>query len=154
MPPRRTIQDLRAQIIANATILEPRHDHERPANNHVEVILAKIHSGVRTPQPSGSLPPRIRPAVGKSGSVSGISSASEKQALATEHNGTSGNGQHYAVLVRRSFVKQNVQMLIKGEPRDTVEEALEWMLERTETEMHGMVVRYGKQASDGTCSVM
>lgn len=43
---------------------------------------------------------------------------------------------------------------VQGEPRDTVEEALEWMLERTECMMHDIVVRHGRPDPGDTCTVM
>ena len=43
---------------------------------------------------------------------------------------------------------------VQGEPRDTVEEALEWMLERTECLMHDLVVRNGRKDPGDGCMVM
>ncbi|TKA69174.1 hypothetical protein B0A55_09579, partial [Friedmanniomyces simplex] len=41
--------------------------------------------------------------------------------------------QHYAFLVQRKATETDINIVLKGEPRDTIEEALEWMLDRTET---------------------
>ncbi|KAK0928633.1 hypothetical protein LTR29_017305 [Friedmanniomyces endolithicus] len=41
--------------------------------------------------------------------------------------------QHYAFLVQRKVTDTEIQIMLKGEPRDSIEEALEWMLERTQT---------------------
>ena len=43
-------------------------------------------------------------------------------------------------------------MLILGEPQDTVEEALEWMLDRTEIVITDMLSRHRKQVGTGCCS--
>jgi len=43
--------------------------------------------------------------------------------------------QHYAFLVQRKCTETDINIVLRGEPRDTIEEALEWMLNRTETIM-------------------
>ena len=43
---------------------------------------------------------------------------------------------------------------MQGEPRDSVEEALEWMLERTEMMVHDLIVRNGRPDPGETCVVM
>ena len=50
-------------------------------------------------------------------------------------------GKHYALLVRRGDYPQETKVIIKGEPRVAVEEALEWMLERTASMVHDLAVR-------------
>ncbi len=49
-------------------------------------------------------------------------------------------GRHYAVLVYRVGVG-GLGMLIKGEPQDSVEEALEWMLDKTEQAITDMLMK-------------
>ncbi len=60
---------------------------------------------------------------------------------------------HYAVLVRRNGSNERIRIIIKGEPKDTIEEALEWMLERTQMIVHDMVVKNSKQDVD-ECVIM
>ncbi|TKA26429.1 hypothetical protein B0A50_05265 [Salinomyces thailandicus] len=52
--------------------------------------------------------------------------------------------QHYAFLVSRKTGELDINIILKGQPRDTVEEALEWMLDRTETVLGQMLVQHGK----------
>ncbi|KAK5695492.1 hypothetical protein LTR97_009001 [Elasticomyces elasticus] len=59
--------------------------------------------------------------------------------------------QHYAFLVQRKYNETDINIVLKGEPRDTIEEALEWMLERTETVMEEMLLRHGTHVSGGCC---
>ncbi|KAK5137548.1 hypothetical protein LTR08_008528 [Meristemomyces frigidus] len=61
--------------------------------------------------------------------------------------------QHYAFLVTRKQNSQDIEIVVKGVPRDTVEEALEWMLERTEDIVHDMLVRHGRQIDSMGCCV-
>ncbi|KAK4896051.1 hypothetical protein LTR27_005908 [Elasticomyces elasticus] len=59
--------------------------------------------------------------------------------------------QHYAFLVQRKYNETDINIVLKGEPRDTIEEALEWMLERTETVIEEMLLRHGTHVSGGCC---
>ncbi|KAK5124665.1 hypothetical protein LTR85_001378 [Meristemomyces frigidus] len=136
--PARSIQDLRAQILANGSIMKPRQNTERPSDDHLELVVAKYGAG----------PP----------SSAGMS---EKQAAAAAYNqqpsasSSSTGGKHYAILLQRSYTKKDVRIVVKGEPRDTIEEALEWLLERTELEIHNMVVKHGRSiGNEPECCVM
>ena len=72
--------------------------------------------------------------------------------IPTSSSTPGSGGQHYAVLVRRTRTSaRDVHVLIQGEPKDSVEEALEWMLERTEMVMHDLLVKYAKPNEDGCC---
>lgn len=151
---RRSIHDLRTQIIANGSVMRPRLNHERPSDDHIELIVAK------TPAFTSS----------QSQQAARTTHWTEKQALAIASDGTKSlvtpntdrstsststthDGKHYAVLMRRSGGSKTVKIIMRGEPKDTVEDALEWMLERTEMVMHDLVVRNGRPDNDG-CSVM
>ena len=59
--------------------------------------------------------------------------------------------QHYAFLVTRKNNSQDIEIVVKGMPRDTVEEALEWMLERTEDIIQEMLARHGRQIDTIGC---
>lgn len=59
--------------------------------------------------------------------------------------------QHYAFLVQRKATETDINIVMKGEPRDTIEEALEWMLDRTEAVMEEMLLRHGTHVSSGCC---
>ncbi len=63
-------------------------------------------------------------------------------------------GRHYALLVRRSYTTKDLRIILKGEPRDTVEEALEWLLEQTEGMVHEVAVKYGKEDKGTDCCIM
>jgi hypothetical protein len=64
-----------------------------------------------------------------------------------------GGGKHYAVIAKRNGSNTTIKIVIKGEPKDTIEEALEWMLEHTQMIMHDMIVKNSKQ-DNGGCTVM
>ena len=59
--------------------------------------------------------------------------------------------QHYAFLVTRKNNSQGIEIVVKGMPRDTIEEALEWMLERTEDLVQEMLARHGRQIDSLGC---
>ncbi|KAK0866595.1 hypothetical protein LTR87_014942 [Friedmanniomyces endolithicus] len=59
--------------------------------------------------------------------------------------------QHYAFLVQRKVTETDIQIMLKGEPRDSIEEALEWMLERTQTVVGEVLARHGTHTSGGCC---
>ena len=94
----RSITDLRNQILANGKTLKPLN-HES-----LELIVAKIHSD---------------------GPNAAASSSSDNKVYAELAAATASNpGKHYAVLLIRSLSERKVRVVIKGLPRDTVEEAL------------------------------
>ena len=66
---------------------------------------------------------------------------------------TAGDGKHYAVLLKRNVGSKTIKIIMRGELKDTVEEALEWMLHQTELLVHDLVVQNGKIDDDG-CSLM
>lgn len=139
--PPRSINDLRCQIIANGTLLKPSSHNERPADNHLEVVVA------RTPHPNA-------PSASPGFSEKQTSAAASSAPVATSSSSSSSGGKHYAILIQRTNYKKDIKIMIKGELRDTVEEALEWVLERTEIEIHGMVTKYGRSAPDAECRIM
>jgi hypothetical protein len=59
--------------------------------------------------------------------------------------------QHYAFLVMRRYKEIDVQIVLKGEPKDTIEEALEWMLDKTQTVMEEVLLRHGTHATTSCC---
>lgn len=125
--PPRSIEGLRAQILANGSLLRPKDDSHtgRSSNDHIELVVAKLPS------------PASKSATAPSASAS-----------------STGANKHYALLVKRTYSKKDVGIILKGEPRDSVEEALEWILERTETQIHEMVSRYGRTSTGDGCCVM
>lgn len=152
---RRSIQDLRAQIIANGSVMKPRYNSERPSDDHIELIVAKTP----TLSSSQSLQQAARSTHWSEKQAFALANDSMQTFATTTPNRPSSStsstheGKHYAVLMRRSGGSKTVRIIVRGEPRDSVEEALEWMLERTEMVMHDLVVRHGRPDNDG-CSVM
>ncbi|KAK5125786.1 hypothetical protein LTR85_012062 [Meristemomyces frigidus] len=59
--------------------------------------------------------------------------------------------QHYAFLVTKKPNQQDIEIIVKGQPRDTIEEALDYILERTEDLMQEMLLRHGKQIDSLGC---
>ncbi|KAK1071754.1 hypothetical protein LTR12_017908 [Friedmanniomyces endolithicus] len=132
-PTHLTIPDLRAQIIANSTIIYPHREVTKAADSHLELIVAKAHQA----SPAGAQ------GTGKHViSVGGPSTHAAATGSPSSHSAV-----HYAVLVRRSYDKDDIKILIKGQPQENVEGALEWMLERTERDVHDLVVRHGRAVS-------
>ena len=147
----RSIQDLRAQIIANGSVLNPRFETGKSSDDHIELIVAKA--------------PAARP----SQRASSSSQLNEKQYMKMVHgpskinkslqasaadrptpSSSSDEGKHYAVLIKRASGSK-INVIIQGEPKDTVEEAFEWMLEQTEMVLHDMVVKKGRPADEECC---
>jgi hypothetical protein len=60
---------------------------------------------------------------------------------------------HYAFLVCRKSGEKEIDIILKGKPRDTVEEALEEMLDRTEGLMEEVLLRHGKHAESLGCCI-
>nr|OQO32271.1 hypothetical protein B0A51_00519 [Rachicladosporium sp. CCFEE 5018] len=139
-PTLRTINDLRSQIIANASILKPRNNEERSRADHIEVVVARLPS-------TTSIIPTWSPDV-KADLRAQSQAFSKGRASATVNAGL-----HYALLTKRTTSKSEVQIILRGEAKPTIEEALEDVLERTEALMHDHVLKYGTAARDG-CSVM
>ncbi|KAK0337508.1 hypothetical protein LTR91_015764 [Friedmanniomyces endolithicus] len=129
-PTHLTIPDLRAQIIANSTIIYPHREVTKAADSHLELVVAKAHQA--TP-------------VGAHGTGKHVVTVGGPSTHAAATGSLSSHGTiHYAVLVRRSYDKDDIKILIKGQPQDNVVGALEWMLERTERDVHDLVVRCGR----------
>ncbi|KAI7279389.1 hypothetical protein KC345_g5381 [Hortaea werneckii] len=129
-PSPRSIEGLRAQILANGSLLRPKsdpHHSGRSSGDHIELVLAKL-----------TAPP----------------AATKLGASAATASGPPTADKHYALLVQRTYSKKDVGIILKGKPRDSVEEALQWILERTETQIHEMVSRYGRTSSGDGCCVM
>ncbi|KAI7537705.1 hypothetical protein KC331_g10786 [Hortaea werneckii] len=125
--PSRSIEGLRAQILANGSLLRPKDDSHtgRSSNDHIELVVAKL------PTPAG-----------------------KSTATPSTYASATGANKHYALLVKRTYSKKDVGIILKGEPRDSVEEALEWILERTEMQIHEMVSRYGRASTGDGCCLM
>ena len=149
-PPKRTIQDLRAQILAHGTVIRPQHDVHYGSEDHIELLVAKTPAHTTRQQAART------PNFNEKQSTRMNSDGTFNFQLARQETGassTAGDSKHYAVLIRRSGSSTKIRVIIKGEPKDSVEEALEWMLERTQMIVHDMVVKYSKQDVD-ECTIM
>lgn len=100
---RRSIQDTRALILGNASMLKPKRRDEC-----IELIVAK-------------------------------------------HQGDTGQRCHYAFLVTRRPGESDISIILKGKPKETVEDALEWLLERTEVLMEEILLRHAKVVDTECC---
>ncbi|KAI6803185.1 hypothetical protein KC360_g639 [Hortaea werneckii] len=146
--PPRTIEGLRAQILANGSLLRPKDDSHtgRSSNDHIELVVAKLPATKSTATPSGYYFNEKTNSIQQHPSSSG--------AIAAASASATGANKHYALLVKRTYSKKDVGIILKGEPRDSVEEALQWILERTETQIHEMVSRYGRTSTGEGCCLM
>lgn len=150
---RRSIQDLRAQIVANGSIMRPKNNGNRDSSDHIEVILAKTPAARAasngSPNTHWDEKQTLALMRGSSGAQQPISTTLVPPDLSASTGSVQG-GRHYGVLIKRSHLG-DIKIILKGEPKETVEEALEWMLERTEMLVHDLVVRRGRSADDGCC---
>ncbi|KAK3051528.1 hypothetical protein LTR09_007183 [Extremus antarcticus] len=156
-PPHRSILDLRAQILAHGTIIKPQNDSQYGPEDHIELLVAKTpkltssQQAYRTQNFNEKQSSKMRPdgtfdfQLARQQTAGSLSAASSSSAGADR--------KHYAVLVRRNGSNERIRIIIKGEPKDTIEEALEWMLERTQMIVHDMVVKNSKQDVD-ECVIM
>ena len=182
----RTIQDLRAQIIANASVIRPRTDVNKSSDDHIELVVAKTPPPRTSPantttthwdEKNGNTAFNRRPAPGRQYIAAATSSSSVAARQPQFFYPPPEGEKHYAVLVRRSGNTRSISVIsmltcpfprhasigkdqltskcsVQGEPRDSVEDALEWMLERTEMMMHDLIVKTGRPDSGDGCVVM
>lgn len=154
---RRTIQDLRAQIIANGTIICPKSNPEYGSQDHIEVLLAQTPPSA---SPEAVMSTRFfddqrnlrthgSAVLQKPGSAQ--ASSSSRQPLLS-WDGES-NSKHYAILVRRTGSGSSIRIILKGPPKDTVEDALAWMLTATECWVHDLIIAKGTKDTE-SCIVM
>lgn len=143
---KRSLEDTRQLIFSNASIIRPRQKNEGP----IELVVGK------TRPPAGDLPSTGTRSFTSSTSRVRISVTDQPQTTpnssdSAESDGTRVGGRHYAALVNRSVDSTSIDMIILGEPQDTIEEALEWMLDRTQIVITDMMSRHRKQVSAGCC---
>lgn len=137
----RSITDLRAQIIANASVIRPKNEVHKSSADHVELIVALT--------PVTKAAPAVQSHMKAIHSQAGLNAPTD---LTTASSSSATQGKHYAVLIQRGS-GMSINIIKQGEPRDTVEEALEWMLAYTEKILHNSVVQHGRPAKD-TCAMM
>ena len=150
---RRSIEDTRALILSNATLLASRLDLKDPTT--ISLLLAKApppslpdtSSGTRSFTHSASnvtirLAPSPEPSAGNS-----AGERSRRNSVARERQ----QGRHYAILVAKGRGAE-IAVILKGEAQESVEEALEWMLDRTESVVGEMVERHGRVVKGACCT--
>lgn len=148
--PKRTIQDLRAQIIANGTVIRPSTDPHYGSDDHIELIVAKTPALAPSQQAYRNRNFNEKQTMNADGT---FNFPQDQAPQSSSSSATTVQSKHYAVLIRRNGSGQKIRIIIKGHAKNTVEEALEWMLEKTEMIMHDLVVQNGKQ-DDGDCVMM
>jgi hypothetical protein len=150
---RRTIEDTRCLIMSNAWMMG---GHMRSVGP-IELVIGKArHPGARAESGSRSFVStrsnvtiRVRDT-----SPAAPSRSPERPVDQGTSPGASTprtSGKHYAALVSRDKDNHYTDVVILGEPQDTIEEALEWMLERTEIVVTEMLANHRKQASTSCC---
>lgn len=145
----RSIEDTRALILSNAQILRPRLRIE----GSITIVVGKTKPPI--PQASTSTSRSFTHSASNttiriadpSGSESRRGSAVADILTATRQR---QQGKHFASLVARGN-SQQIQQIVRGESRNTVEEALEWLLDRTEIIVAEMLERHAKQMTSGCC---
>ncbi|KAK5170105.1 uncharacterized protein LTR77_004689 [Saxophila tyrrhenica] len=154
-PPKRSIQDLRAQIIAHGTVIRPEHDNQYGSEDHIEVIVAETpaHTSAQQASRTPNFNGKQSTAMKSDGTLDFQLRKQENAASASASASTAVESKHYAVLIKRSGGTK-IRIILKGALKDTVEEALEWMLEQTEKIMHDMIIMNSKQDTVDECVVI
>lgn len=108
--PYRSIQDLRAQIVANGSVIRPRSDVHRSSDDHIELIVAKTPAPrivSSSPRGFGNSNPQTHWT--EKEAMAAFNRASDPmRGTATAVGGGAGPGmggigeKHYALLMRRS----------------------------------------------------
>lgn len=143
---RRSIEDTRALILSNAQIIRPRLKIEGP----ITIVVGKTRppipesGGSRSFTHSASNTTIRISAPGENGARRSSSAVNLANALPQRQQ-----GKHYAALVARGSIA--IQQVLRGEPQETIEEALEWLLDRTEIIVAEMLEKHGKQMGSGCC---
>ena len=118
--PNRSLQDTRALILANAQVIKP-----RKKDWDIDLVVART----KAPEP-------------RSLQASLMGADTEEPTPTVE--------KHFAVLLHRAEQGTEIVVLIEGQPQDTIEGALEYVLEKTEVVLQQMLVTHGRRA-DGFC---
>lgn len=148
----RTIEDTRSLILSNAQILRPWT--KTSDAGHLSIVIGKTKppipqtSSARTFTHSASNTTIRIADASENGSNGG---RSRQASIAAEPTPQRQQGKHYAALVSRSSA--SLQLILRGEPQETIEEALEWLLDRTEIVVAAMLDRHAKQTPSGCCKV-
>lgn len=145
----RSIEDTRALILSNAQIIRPRLRIE----GSVTIVLGKA----KPQAPPGSATTSRSFTHSTSNTtirIADVNGDESRRGSAVENvpdaNPQRQQGKHFASLVARGN-SQQIQQILRGEPQDTVEEALEWLLDRTEIVVAEMLERHAKQMTSGCC---
>lgn len=148
---RRSIEDTRALILHNASIIKPRNK----LDGAVELIVGKVNPS-RHPEPTTSHRSFTSTRSNVTIRVEDPPGPSTSNTTSTEQPSASTApvrevGKHYAALVCRGSSSADIQVLLVGEPQDNIENALEWLLDRTEVVVTEMLSRHKKRVWAGCC---
>lgn len=138
---RRTIEDTRALILANASIFKQKAKDYQP----IDLVVGKTRSaadvaaGTINTRSFVSQTSNVTIRINDGPATTSSSDASPERRV-SDHDSARVVGKHYAALIYRTgAARQEIKILIKGEPQDTVEEALDWMLDKTEMEFRAVL---------------
>ena len=134
---RRTVEDTRALIFANAMLI--RSTETQKLGLPIELVLGKTRpSKSRSSSTARSFVSttsnytiRVTDTAEPAAGSSSLAAAERNQ---SDTNNARQSGKHYAALICRSGSHGHViTPILVGEPQESVEEALEWLLDQTET---------------------
>ena len=150
---KRSMEDTRFLIFSNTSIIKPLGKGEGP----IELVIGKTRvpvtpgtfTGTRSfTSQTSNVTIRINDTAERSPSPSRSPERRE-----SDSNAVRVAGRHYAALVyRTAMAPKDIHMIMLGEPQDSIEEALEWMLDRTEIVITDMLSRHRKQATASCCT--
>lgn len=128
--PHRTIQDLRAQIIANGSVIRPLYDVHKSSDDHIELIVAKTpapRSASRDPRLHWSEKKDLAAALNRTSDPMGFVRLGDPMRASTlsaaGEAGASGSGsgrvgpgagsaeKHYAVLMKRTGSNKTIYVI-------------------------------------------
>ncbi|KAK3051552.1 hypothetical protein LTR09_007207 [Extremus antarcticus] len=143
---RRTVKDTRQLILANASMMRPLLKVGGP----IELVVAPSTGPRSFVSTTSNVRIRIRD---DSPARDTRDRSPPRDRRPSDSGGARIAGKHYAALVSKNMESRSfmTDVVILGEPQDTVEEALEWMLDRTEIVVTEMLANHRKEAAVVCC---
>ncbi|KAK5170128.1 uncharacterized protein LTR77_004712 [Saxophila tyrrhenica] len=147
---KRTVKDTRQLILANASMMRP---HVK--TGAIELVTGKTRGPTPTTGPRSfiSTTSNVTIRIRDSSPSPGDQTPPSERRPSDSNAGSRVAGKHYAALVSKSMDTRSTgtEVIILGEPQNTVEEALEWMLDRTEIVITEMLANHRKEAQVTCC---
>lgn len=149
----RTMEDTRTMILANAWIIR-----SNMKVGDYNIVMGKTRGPAAPTTGARSFVSQTSNVTIRLRDESPSAQATQERSVTPERRpsdsglvGTRVAGKHYASLVAKELQTRTIEVIILGEPQDTVEEALEWLLDRSEIVVTEMLANHRKQALTTCC---